>query len=84
LEALRNRLTRYGVSVTTIKPGFVQTRLLENAVKTMWVISPEEAAGQIVGAIKRKKQVAYVPKRWRFVSLAIQHTPSIIFRRLNI
>jgi decaprenylphospho-beta-D-erythro-pentofuranosid-2-ulose 2-reductase len=84
LEALRNRLSRYGVSVTTIKPGFVQTRLLENAVKTIWVISPEEAGEQIVGAIQRKKQVAYVPKRWRFVSLAIQHTPSIIFRRLNI
>ncbi len=84
LEALRNRLTRYGVSVTTIKPGFVETRLLENAVKTMWVISPEEAAEQILGAIKQKKQVAYVPKRWRFVMLAIQHTPSIIFRRLNI
>ena len=84
LEGLRNRLTRYGVSVTTIKPGFVDTRLLENAAKTMWVQTPEQAAEQIYKAIKGKKQVAYVPGRMRFVSLVIRHIPSPIFRRLNI
>ncbi len=84
LEALRNRLSRHGVTVTTIKPGFVDTRLLENAPKTMWVIKPEQAAKQIVQAIDRGKQTAYIPGRWRFVSLAIRHTPSFIFRRLNL
>ena len=84
LEALRNRLSRFGVTVTTIKPGFVDTRLLENASRTMWVISPEEAASQIYRAIERKKQTVYIPKRWRFVGLVIRHMPSVIFRRLNI
>jgi NAD(P)-dependent dehydrogenase (short-subunit alcohol dehydrogenase family) len=84
LEGLRNRLSRYGVSVTTIKPGFVDTRLLENAAKTMWVQTPKQAAKQIYKAIIRKKQVAYVPGRMRFVSLVIRHIPSPIFRRLNI
>lgn len=84
LESLRNRLSRRGVTVTTIKPGFVDTPLLENADKTFWVISPEEAARQIVEAIQQKKQVAYVPGRWRWVSLVIQLIPSFIFRRLNI
>jgi short-subunit dehydrogenase len=84
LEGLRNRLTRYGVSVTTIKPGFVDTRLLENAAKTMWVQTPKQAAEQIYKAIKKKKQVAYLPGRMRFVSLIIRHIPSPIFRRLNI
>lgn len=84
LESLRNRLSRHGVTVTTIKPGFVNTRLLENADKTFWVISPEEAASQIVEAIEQKKQVAYVPGRWRWVSLVIQMIPSFIFRRLNL
>ena len=84
LEALRNRLSRYGVTVTTIKPGFVDTRLLENAPRTMWVISPEEAANQIFQAIEKRKQTVYVPKRWRFASLAIKYMPSVVFRRLNI
>jgi short-subunit dehydrogenase len=84
LEALRNRLTRYGVCVTTIKPGFVETKLLEHAPKTMWVISPAEAADKIVRAIQRKKQVVYVPRRWRFVGLIIRHIPSFIFRKMNL
>lgn len=84
LEALRNRLTRHGVTVTTIRPGFVDTRLLENATRTMWVISPTEAARQIFKAISRRRQSAYVPGRWRFISLVIIHIPSFIFRRLSI
>jgi short-subunit dehydrogenase len=84
LEALRNRLSRYGVTVTTIKPGFVDTRLLENAPRTMWVISPGEAAQQIYRAIERRKQTVYIPKRWRLVSLVIKLMPSMIFRRMNL
>jgi len=84
LESLRNRLSRRGVTVTTIKPGFVDTALLENADSTFWVISPEEAAGQIYDALRAKKQTVYVPGRWRWVSLIIANIPSLIFRRLNL
>lgn len=84
LESLRNRLTRHGVSVTTIKPGFVDTVLLEeNASRTFWVISPQEAASQILKAAKRRKQTVYVPGRWRLLMLIIRHIPSFIFRRLS-
>ncbi|MDT8305893.1 MAG: SDR family NAD(P)-dependent oxidoreductase [Anaerolineae bacterium] len=84
LESLRNRLSRRGVTVTTIKPGFVDTRLLANAAKTFWVISPEEAAQQIVAAIEARRQTVYVPGRWRWVSLVIQLLPSFLFRRLSV
>ena len=83
LESLRNRLTRHGVSVTTVKPGFVDTVLLENAAKTFWVISPQQAATQIHRAIQRGKQTVYVPARWRLVGLIIRHIPSFVFRRLS-
>jgi short-subunit dehydrogenase len=84
LEALRNRLSQHGVKVTTIKPGFVNTSLLENAPKTMWVVSPNEAAKSIYKAIRNGSQTRYVPSRWRYVSLIIRHAPSFIFRRMNI
>lgn len=84
LESLRNRLSRRGVTVTTAKPGFVDTALLANADKTFWVISPQEAAQLIVDAIGERKQVAYIPGRWRWVSLVISNIPSFIFRRLNL
>ena len=83
LESLRNRLTRHGVNVITIKPGFVDTVLLENAAKTFWVISPQQAAAQIHKAIKRRRQTVYVPTRWALVGLIIRHIPSFIFRRLS-
>lgn len=83
LEALRNRLARRGVTVTTIKPGFVDTKLLENATKTFWVISPEDAAAQIYLAILRKRNTVYIPRRWGLVGLIIQHIPSFIFRWMN-
>lgn len=84
LEALRNRLTRHGVTVTTIKPGFVDTVLLKNAPRTFWVISPAKSAQLIIRAIRRNKQLVYVPARWRLVSLVIRNIPSILFRRLSI
>lgn len=83
LEALRNRLTGHGVTVTTVKPGFVDTVLLENAAKTFWVISPQEAAVQIHKAVQRGKQTVYIPARWGLVGLIIKHIPSFIFRRLS-
>ena len=83
LEALRNRLSRRGVTVTTIKPGFIDTALLKNAPRTFWVISPDEAAVRTLAAVAARKQVAYVPSRWRLVSLAVRAMPSFLFRGLN-
>jgi short-subunit dehydrogenase len=83
LEALRNRLTRSGVHVLTVKPGFVQTELLKNAPTTFGVISPEKLADDIWRAIRRRRQVIYAPKWWRLIMLIIRHTPSFIFRRMS-
>src|SRR5215212_5216241 len=84
LEALRNRLTRHGVNVLTIKPGFVQTPMLKAAQgPTPFMISPEKAVEDIWKAIKNRKQFIYTPSIWRWIMLAIQHTPSFIFRRLS-
>ncbi|NPA26462.1 MAG: SDR family NAD(P)-dependent oxidoreductase [Chloroflexi bacterium] len=85
LESLRNRLTRRGVHVLTVKPGFVDTPMLRQAPpkRLFWVISPEQAARDIVHAMKKRKQVIYTPARWRWLMLIIQHIPSVIFRRLN-
>lgn len=84
LEALRNRLTRDGVTVLTVKPGFVDTQMVEHLERTPFVISPEQAAADISKAIRKKKQEVYVPARWRLIMLVIRNTPSVIFRRMNI
>ena len=53
LEALRNRLTRDGVNVLTVKPGFMQTDMLKAAQGgTPFVIAPEKAADDIWNAMQ--------------------------------
>ena len=84
LEALRNRLTRHGVNVLTVKPGFMKTEMLKAALgATPFAIEPAKAAENIVKAMKKRKQVIYTASIWRWIMLAIQHTPSFIFRRLS-
>ncbi|HLB45898.1 MAG TPA: SDR family NAD(P)-dependent oxidoreductase [Anaerolineales bacterium] len=83
LEALRNRLTRKGVHVLTVKPGFVDTEMLKGAKRTFWVISPDQAAADIYRAVKSRQQVIYTPARWGLMMLIIRHIPSFIFRRMS-
>jgi short-subunit dehydrogenase len=84
LEALRNRLTRHGVNVLTVKPGFLKTEMLKAAQgATPFAIEPKKAADDIIHAMKKRKQVIYTASIWRWIMLVIQHTPSVIFRRLT-
>jgi short-subunit dehydrogenase len=84
LEALRNRLTRRGVNVLTVKPGFMNTEMVKAAQgPTPFLIPPEKAAEDIWKAMQKRKQVIYTPFMWRWIMLAIQHTPSFIFRKLS-
>lgn len=84
LEALRNRLTRHGVHILTVKPGFVKTDMLKAAQgATPFAIEPEQAAEDIYTAIRKRRQTVYTPGRWRWIMLVIQHIPSILFRRMS-
>ncbi len=83
LEALRNRLTRRGVHVLTVKPGYVATELTQGQKGMFLVSSAEQAAADIVKAIRRRKQVLYTPWFWGWIMLVVRHIPSFIFRRLS-
>ncbi len=84
LEALRNRLTRHGVNVLTVKPGFVKTEMLKVVQgSTPFAITPEKAADDIYNAMRKRKQLVYTAPIWRWIMLIIQHIPSVIFRRMS-
>lgn len=84
LEALRNRVARYGVKVVTIKPGFVDTAMTKGLPGLFWLISADRAAEIILKKARKGIVTAYVPARWRLVMLIIRSMPSFIFRRLKV
>jgi decaprenylphospho-beta-D-erythro-pentofuranosid-2-ulose 2-reductase len=84
LEALRNRLTRHGVNVLTVKPGFVKTEMLKAAVgPTPFAVPVEKAVDDIYNAMRKRKQIIYTPFFWQYIMLVIRHIPSFIFRKLS-
>lgn len=82
LEALRNRLTRSGVHVLTVRPGPVDTPMTKD-VGGLFLAQPEQVAQDILRAMRRRKQVVYTPARWRLIMFIVRNLPSAIFRRLN-
>lgn len=84
LESLRNRCTRYGVNVVTIKPGFVDTQMVAGKKDLLWLISAEQAAAQSLALARRgDSSSGFVPRRWWLVALIVRLLPSFVFRRLN-
>lgn len=84
LESLRNRLSRHGIRVVTIKPGPVKTPMTAHLEKLPMPIQADVAAQQIAHAIAKKSGEIYVPGRWRLIMAIIRSIPSVIFRRMPL
>lgn len=84
-QGLRNRLTRAGVDVVTIKPGFVDTPMTAEFDKSgpLWA-KPEQIAQGIINAMAKGKSEVYLPGFWRLIMLIIRHIPEFIFKRMSL
>ena len=83
LEGLRQKAasTPKPIYVTDIRPGFVQTDILKGK-GLFWVATKERAAAQIFNAIKKKKEVAYITKRWAIIAAALTIMPSKMYNKI--
>ncbi|MGF1582965.1 MAG: SDR family NAD(P)-dependent oxidoreductase [Gemmataceae bacterium] len=62
LEGLRIQLRGHKVAVTTVCPGFIDTRMVDRFRYTLpFLMSPEKAARKIIKALKRKAKVYNFP-----------------------
>lgn len=84
LSGLRQRLSREGVNVLTIKPGFVDTPMTEQFKKGLLWASADQVAAGIVRAIEKRRSVAYLPWFWSLIMLVIRSIPETIFRRIKL
>lgn len=84
LQGLRNRMFSQGVTVTTIKAGFVDTRLTYGRPGMFLVATPESVARSIRRAATRGAGVVYVPWFWRLIMGVIRTIPDSLFKRLRL
>ncbi len=83
LEGLRqkNHKMKSSVYITDIRPGLVSTNMAKGD-GLFWVMPVVKTANQIYKAIKKKKKVAYVTKRWRLIAYILKMLPPVIYKRL--
>jgi short-subunit dehydrogenase len=84
LQGLRARLFRSGVSVTTVKPGFVDTAMTFGLPGMFLVASPDAGARACLKAARRGKEEIYFPFFWWGIMTIIRNIPERIFMRLSI
>ena len=84
LQGLRARLFRAGVTVTTVKPGFVDTAMTFGLPGMFLVASPDAVARACLAAAKRGREEIYVPFFWWGIMTIIRNIPERIFKRLSI
>ncbi|MCP5088526.1 MAG: SDR family NAD(P)-dependent oxidoreductase [Rhodobacteraceae bacterium] len=84
LSGLRNRLTRSGGHVVTVKPGFVDTAITWGLPGLFLVASPEAVAQDLWKAVEKKKNTIYTPWFWRYIMLIIRSIPESIFKKMSV
>ncbi len=83
-SGLRQRLYKSGVSVVTIKPGFVDTPMTAEFKKGLLWTKPATVAAKIVRAIDKRKDEVYVPMFWCSVIMIVRLIPSRVFRKIKL
>lgn len=84
-QGLRHRLGRAGVSVTLIKPGFVDTPMTAGMAKggPLWA-TPEKVAEDIRRGLDNGDAVVYTLWFWRFIMLIVRFLPDRLFARTRL
>ena len=76
MDGLRIQLRDRGIAVTTICPGFVATPMTEvNQFKMPFLLTADEAARRIVGALRRRKKVFNFPWQMALMMKAVTWLP---------
>jgi short-subunit dehydrogenase len=83
-SGLRQRLHKSGVTVLTIKPGFVYTPMTEGMqLPPLLTARPEQVAMGIDKAVRSRRAITYERPVWRLVMSVIKLIPEPLFKKLS-
>ena len=86
LQALEQQAhqRRLNIRFTDIRPGFVDTALLNGTFKYPMLMKPEAVARDIVSSIRRQRHVRVIDARYRFMTFFWRLIPNCIWRRMKL
>jgi short-subunit dehydrogenase len=85
LAGLRHRLAKSNVTVITVKPGFVETKMTANIdLPKLLTAKPDRLAKAIYKAYCSKKHTVYYLPIFRWIVLIIRNIPEFIFVKTNL
>ena len=84
LQGLRNRLSKSGVAVVTVKPGLVDSPMTASIKKGLLTASAKSVGEGIYKAMKGRREVVYLPWFWRLIMFVVRSIPEAIFNRLSL
>lgn len=81
-EGLRQRAAKSGsaICVTDIRPGLVATAMARGE-GLFWVMPVGKTVAQMLRAVRRRRAVAVVTRRWRWVAWLLRRIPGAIYAR---
>ncbi len=82
IQGLRQRAAKLKIAVyiTDIRPGFVDTAMAQSDY-LFWVSSVDKASRQIFRAIKARRKVAYITRRWAIIAFLMKIIPDWIYHK---
>ncbi|MCH5220914.1 MAG: SDR family NAD(P)-dependent oxidoreductase [Muribaculaceae bacterium] len=83
IEQLANQ-QRVNISITDIRPGFVDTPLLNGKSDYPLEMSVDYVAPRLEKAILRSKRIAVIDSRWAVVTALWKLIPNALWRRIEI
>ena len=83
LEQLAN-MRKLPIRFTDIRPGFVDTALLDDGNHYPLMMKPEKVAKKALQAIDHNRHICVIDWRWRIITAFWRRVPRWIWRRLKI
>ena len=86
LQALEQLANARGLNIyfTDIRPGFVDTALLNGDFHYPMLMKPDVVAKKIVKAINHKKHICVIDWKYRVLTMAWRRIPRFIWRRMKL
>ena len=86
LQALEQQARQRGLRIrfTDIRPGFVDTALLDGDVRYPMMLRPENVAREIVGAIKAHDHIRVIDWRYRLLTAFWRRIPRCLWRHFKL